>query len=273
MCRRFAVTRGGFYAWQTRQPSTRVLDDQALTERVREAHLRSRSIYGAPRVMHSLRQAGLSIGQRRVARLMRLAQLQGRSARLYRRSRTGQKAFFKSVPNRQREIVPSRIDQVWVGDVTYLRVRHQWRYLSVVMDRYSRRVLGWSLSAQRDAELTTTAMRLATQRRQPTPGLIFHSDRGIEYAAHRYKAALNKNAIVQSMNRPGKMNDNAHMESFFHSLKSEYLYGKTFDTDAALRHTLMHYMQFYNHQRLHSSLGHLSPAAFELIQTQPSCVN
>jgi transposase InsO family protein len=249
------------------------LDDQVLVEKVREVHQRSRAIYGAPRVMHSLRHQGVDIGQRRVARLMRQAQLQGRSARLYRRSRTGQKAYFRSIPNRQRHIEPEQTNQVWVGDVTYLKVRQQWRYLAVVMDKYSRRVIGWSLSANRDAELTGGAMRLALRRRQPESGLIFHSDRGIEYAALRYRAVLKRNAMVQSMNRPGQMNDNAHMESFFHSLKTEFLYGKTFDTDEALRQTLAHYMHFYNHQRLHSSLGHLCPAAFEQAQAQQSCVN
>lgn len=273
MCKRHGVTRGGFYAWQKRQPSQRALDDLVLVEKVREVHQRSRAIYGAPRVMHSLRHEGVDIGQRRVARLMRQAQLQGRSARLYRRSRVAQKAYFRSIPNRQRHIDPDTTNQVWVGDVTYLKVRQQWRYLAVVMDKYSRRVVGWSLSPQRDADLTGGAMRLALRRRQPDSGLIFHSDRGIEYAAHRYRAVLRRNAMVQSMNRPGQMNDNAHMESFFHSLKTEYLYGKTFDTDDELRQTLVHYMQFYNHQRLHSSLGHLSPAAFERTQAQQPCVN
>jgi putative transposase len=273
MCKRFDVTRGGFYAWQKRQPCERALADLVLVDKVREVHQRSRAIYGAPRVTQRLRQQGVDIGQRRVARLMRVAQLQGRSARLYRRKRTGQKAFFKSIPNRQRHIEPDKANQVWVGDVTYLKVRQQWRYLAVVMDKYSRRIVGWSLSPQRDADLTSRAMRLALRRRRPEAGLVFHSDRGIEYAAHRYRAVLKRHDLVQSMNRPGQMNDNAHMESFFHSLKSEYLYGKTFDTDEALRQTLVHYMQFYNHQRLHSSLGHLPPAAFEQSQVQQPCVN
>lgn len=263
MCDHLSVTRSGFYAWQKRQPSQRRIDDQALIEQIRDVHERSHAIYGAPRVMHSLRHQGVTIGQRRVARLMRTAQLQGRSARLYRRSRFGQRAFFKSIPNRQREVEVAQIDQVWVGDVTYLKVRQQWRYLAVVMDKYSRRIVGWSLSAQRDAQLTGDAMKLAVRRRRPEQGLIFHSDRGIEYAAHDYRGLLRRNAMVQSMNRPGKMNDNAHMESFFHSMKSEYLYGKTFDTEDELRQTLRGYIQYYNNRRIHSSLGHLSPVAFE----------
>ncbi len=150
-----------------------------------------------------------------------------------------------------------------MGDVTYLRVRQQWRYMAVIMDKHSRRLLGWSLSKRRDAVLTRTALQHALRRRSPEPGLIFHTDRGIEYGAYEYQAALRRRGIVQSMNRPGQMNDNAHMESFFHSLKSEFLWGKQFDTDNELRQTLHTYLQFYNQSRLHSSLDHTPPATFE----------
>jgi transposase InsO family protein len=273
MCRHLKVTPGGFYAWQGRQPSQRQLDDAALSQRICDIHAASRGIYGSPRVMHSLRQQGHAVGQRRVARLMRGANLQGRSARLYRRSRVSQRAFYKSIPNRQHHIELVRTDQVWVGDVTYLKVRQQWRYLAVVMDKYSRRILGWSLSAQRDAALTTTALNHALRKRRPDAGLFLHTDRGIEYAALNYRAALAQHGVIQSMNRPARMNDNAHMESFFHSLKSEYLYGKQFDTDEQLRQTLLSYLHFYNHSRIHSSLNHVCPAAFEQLRTYQSSVN
>ena len=273
MCGHFGVTRSGFYAWCKRLPSLRRICDDALLHEVHAAHSSSRCIYGAPRVMHALRHQGIPIGQRRVARLMRLAHLQGRSARIYRRSRTASKAFFTSVPNRQRSVVPSRCNQVWVGDVTYLRVCHQWHYLAVVMDKFSRRIVGWSLSNLRDAALTSHTLSSAIALRNPAPGLIFHSDRGIEYAAHHFKALLRRHDIVQSMNRPGKMNDNAHMESFFHLLKSEFLYGKTFSCTDTLHHTIDDYVCFYNQQRLHSSLGHLCPLTFETNQPNASPVN
>ena len=263
MCRQRGVTRAGFYAWQARGASQRQFDDAAITEQIRSVHSSSLNTYGSPRVTQAMRQAGVAIGRRRVARLMRGAQIQGRSARLYRRRRVGQKAFYKRIPNRQHHLQLQDTDQVWVGDVTYLRVREQWRYMAVVMDKYSRRLLGWSLSKRRDAELTRTALRHAVRRRRPEPGLIFHTDRGIEYGAFDYQAALRRHGIVQSMNRPGQMNDNAHMESFFHSLKSEFLWGKQFDSDQELRQTLHIYLRYYNHTRLHSSLEHTSPAAFE----------
>ena len=151
-----------------------------------------------------------------------------------------------------------------MGDVTYLRVNHQWRYMAVVMDKYSRRLLGWSLSTRHDAALTRTALQHAHSRRRPEPGLIFHTDRGIEYGAYDYQAALRRRGIVQSMNRPGQMNDNAHMESFFHSLKSEFLWGKQFESDDELRQTLPSYLPpVLQHTRLHSSLNHTPRAAFE----------
>jgi putative transposase len=272
MCAHFHVTRAGLYAWCKRAQSARAAQDQALVEQVRQVHLSSNKIYGAPRVRARLREHGLFLGQRRVARLMRIAGLVGRSARIYRHSRTGSKAFFTSVPNRCHDLVPTAPNQLWVGDVTYLRVAGQWRYLAVVMDRYSRRIVGWSLSHRRDAALTCTALRYAARRRKPGSTVIFHSDRGIEYAAHQFKAAIAELNITQSMNRPGKMNDNAHMESFFHSLKSEFLFGKTFHTDCQLRQALTHYMPFYNQQRLHSSIDYLSPLNFEIIHAQQSCV-
>lgn len=273
MCKLYGVTRGGFYAWQSRQPSARTNEDARLTERIRQIHAQSRGNYGSPRVARQLQREGVMVGRRRAARLMREAGLQGRSARRYHRSMVRQRAFFTSVPNRQRTQVARAPNQIWVGDVTYLKVAGQWRYLAVVMDRHSRRVLGWSLSARRDAALTAAALRHSVRKRGPTPGLLFHSDRGIEYAAFDYRDQLAQFGILQSMNRPGKMNDNAHMESFFHSLKAEDLHGRRFDSDRHLRQALQSYIAFYNRQRLHSALCYLAPAAFEKQPSLQPCVN
>ena len=273
MCALYRVTRGGFYAWQSRQPSERTNQDARLTERIRQVHQQSRGNYGSPRVARQLRCEGVSVGRRRVARLMRSAQLQGRSARQYHRSMVRQRAFFASVPNQLRTQGVLAPNQVWVGDVTYLKVARQWRYLAVVMDRYSRRILGWSVSRRRDAALTCTALRLSVRNRQPRPRLMFHSDRGIEYAAFEYRDELARLGIIQSMNRPGKMNDNAHMESFFHSMKAEDLHGRRFDDDDQLRQVIRGYIAFYNQQRLHSALRYLPPAIFERQQDLTTCVN
>jgi putative transposase len=273
MCALYGVTRGGFYAWSARRPCERHSQDARLMERIRQVHARSRGYYGSPRVARQLRCEGEAVGRRRVARLMRGARLQGRSARRYHRSMVRQRAFFASVPNQQRSYVTQAPNQVWVGDVTYFKVAGQWRYLAVVMDRHSRRVLGWSLSARRDAALTGDALRHSVRKRPAAPGLVFHSDRGIEYAAFDYRNELARLGILQSMNRPGKMNDNAHMESFFHSMKAEDFHGRHFDTEGQLRHALCSYFAFYNQQRLHSSLRYLSPVIFERQQGLQSCVN
>jgi putative transposase len=273
MCARFKVTRAGFYAWQKRLPSERSQQDAKLLEQVRHVHERSRGFYGSPRVAGQLRLDGVCVGRRRVARLMRLAGLQGRSARLYRNSKVLQRAFFASVPFRPDTTETQAPNQVWVGDVTYLKVAGKWRYMAVVMDRHSRRIVGWSLSHRRDAALTTQVLRQTARSRQAGPGVLFHSDRGIEYAAHQFRDQIARLGMLQSMNRPGKMNDNAHMESFFHSMKTEELYGKTFTDDHQLRQTLSSYIAFYNQQRLHSSLRYLPPAAFERHEAKQACVN
>lgn len=273
MCALMGVTRAGLYAWQRRQPSARARSDAQLIEQVRQVHGNSRGTYGSPRVAGQLQRDGVQVGRRRVARLMRLAGLQGRSARLYRRAKVGQRAFFASVPHRLHKDGPQAPNQVWVGDVTYLKVAGQWRYLATVMDRHSRRIVGWSLGRRRDAALTSQALRQSARKRPPQPGLVFHSDRGVEYAAFEYRQQLARLGILQSMNRPGKMNDNAHIESFFHSMKAEDLYGKTFATDEQLRQALSSYFAFYNQQRLHSALRCLPPAIFEQREGLQPCVN
>jgi putative transposase len=263
MCVHFKVTRAGFYAWQHRLPSERSQHDAKLLDQVRNVHARSRGFYGSPRVVGQLRLDGICVGRRRVARLMRQAGLQGRSARLYRNSKVLQRAFYAGVPYRPESASPQRHDQVWVGDVTYLKVAGKWRYMAAVMDKHSRRIVGWSLSDRRDAALTTQALRRSAAHRRIRPGVVFHSDRGIEFANFEFRSQLQRLGILQSMNRPGKMNDNAHMESFFHSMKCEELYGKKFDTEQQLRSTLSSYIRFYNERRLHSSLQYLPPAGYE----------
>lgn len=263
MCVLHGVTRSGFYAWCKRQPSQRQQDDQRLIERVRQIHTESRGFYGSPRVAGELRLEGQTVGKRRVARLMRQAGLQGRSARLYRHSKVLQRAFYAGVPYRPESASTQRHDQVWVGDVTYLKVAGQWRYMAAIMDKHSRRIVGWSLSDRRDAALTTQALRRSAAHRRVRPGVVFHSDRGIEFANFEFRGQLQRLGMLQSMNRPGKMNDNAHMESFFHSMKCEELYGKKFDTEQQLRSTLRSYIRFYNERRLHSSLQYLPPAGYE----------
>lgn len=273
MCRLHGVTRGGFYAWCKRQPSQREQDDQSLRDRVRQIHTESRGFYGSPRVAGQLRLDGHAVGRRRVTRLMREAGLQGRSARLYRHSKVLQRAFYAGVPYRPESAATQQQDQVWVGDVTYLRVAGRWHYMAAVMDKHTRRIVGWSLGPRRDAALTRQALVQSAWSRCVSPGVVFHSDRGIEFSNYEFRQQLRDLGMVQSMNRPGKMNDNAHMESFFHSMKCEELHGKKFKTEQQLRATLRSYIRFYNDRRLHSSLRYLAPAVYESRTQGASSVN
>ena len=264
----YGVTRAGFYAWCRRPPSARTERDAQLLDRIREIYRTHRRHYGSPRVHGALVAEGQRIGEKRVARLMREHRLRAQIADRY-RSRAGVKAFFASIPNRQLDALADAPNRVWVGDVTYLKVGDDWRYLAVVLDKHSRRVLAWAIRRRRDVGLTLRALRLAFQARRPQPGLIFHSDRGIEYGAAPYRDQLAAHGCVQSMNRPRSMNDNAHMESFFHTLKSE-LHGQLdVPTDGALRGVIARYLDYYNHRRGHTSLAHRTPVAFEAVRSAP----
>ena len=193
---------------------------------------------------------------------MREASLRARAAKLYRRI-PGLHAFFTSIPNRQLDRLATAPDQVWVGDITYLKAAGTWRYLAVVMDRYSRRIIGWSLGAYEDARLTLAAFNRAVFKRRPRSGVVFHSDRGVEYAAYAFRDRLAALGFVQSMNRPREITDNAHMESFFHSMKSDVVHGVRFADHAELERLVRSYIPYYNGVRLHSGIGYHSPIDYE----------
>ena len=173
--------------------------------------------------------------------------------------------FYASIKNQICDLEATGPDQIWVGDVTYLRVNEQWRYLAVIMDKFSRKIVGWSLSKKRDVDLTLTAFKRAATKRLVQAGLYFHSDRGAEYVASKYQDWLKKNGIIQSMNRKGVMNDNAEMESYFHQFKAERIHKNEYTTEKELRSVIIEYVGFYNQKRIHSSLGYLTPNDFEVI--------
>jgi transposase InsO family protein len=262
MCSLYGVTRAGYYAWRRRGQSQRDKEDSRIFQAIAKIYKTSRGIYGSPRVQDCLRKQGIRVGKKRVERLMRNGGLKGRCARVYRRR--GNQYTRISIPNSSLDVVPTRPDQVWVGDITYLKGGGRWQYCAVVMDKYSRRIIGWSISKYKDMRLTMSALNHAVLNRPGAKGVIFHTDRGSEYGANAIQERLAGLGFIQSMNRQGgKLTDNAHMESFFHSLKSEWIHGNAYASPQAVAKQVRSYIPFYNSKRNHSALGYMTPLAYD----------
>ncbi len=264
MCRMLGVSRSGYYDWRDRPPSARNRADAALTEKVREIHERSRHTYGSPRVHAELRALGTRCGRKRVERLMRQAGLQG-CMRARRRGTT--RRSTKRAPAEdlvKRNFRATEVDRVWVADITYVATREGFLYLAFILDVHSRRIVGWAMEPYLKTELVVDALQMAVWRRKPAPGLVHHSDQGVQYTSLSFGERLKEVCIKPSMGRTGTALDNAMAESFVSTLKAEMVSNLEFPTRQAARTAIFEYLEtFYNTRRLHSSLGYVSPADFE----------
>jgi putative transposase len=263
LCHCLGVSPSGYYDWVNRPLSSRAQADAKLLPEIRRVFHRSRQTYGYPRVHAELNQCGIPCSRHQVARLMRhngiVAKMKARS-----KSQPIMKQLYAGEGNRLLDRGPTEAcNEVWVADFTHIKTRTSWFYLAVVMDRHSRRILGWAMSHERTAKLTGEALRMAIYRRGSAQGILFHSDRGIEYVAHEIRDILAEVGMQRSLSRKGNCYDNAHMESFFHSLKTEMVYYEDFRSMEEGMRKLKGYIGFYNHTRLHSSLGYRTPAQFE----------
>ena len=264
MCKVLGVSRSGFYAWQKRPESKRKRQDHSLKARIRRVHKESRSTYGSPRIHRELCDQGESCGRHRVARLMREDGLKAKVKKRY-KATTDSKHNLPVAPNLlQRNFDPVAPDQVWASDITYIWTAEGWLYLAVVLDLFSRSVVGWSMSRRIDRHLVMNALTMAIKRRSPACGLIHHSDRGVQYASDDFQALLAKHGIRCSMSRKGDCWDNAAVESFFGTLKQEEVFHCHYFSRQQARQSLFDYIEFfYNRRRRHSTLGYVSPARFE----------
>ena len=265
MCRVLEVSRSGFYDWLARPESSRSKRHRQLAAKIRQIHIENKRIYGSPRIHGELVEQGEKVGKNTVAQLMRKHHIQSKVHKRF-IATTDSRNTKKPASNiLNQEFRAQQPNQKWVSDVTFIPTRKGWLYLATIMDLYSRYIIGWSMRTKNDTKLVENALEMASGcRGGDTKGVLLHSDQGIQYASTSYQKLLHNMGIVCSMSRKGNCWDNAPMESFFHSLKTEWVVFEDYKTRSEARSSLFSYIElFYNRKRRHSSLGNKSPMAFE----------
>jgi len=268
MCQLLELSRSGYYAWRTRQPSARAVLNQALSQAIDRIYAEGRGEYGSPTIYQALREEGLRVNHKRIARLMRHIGLRSKVVRRFKRT---------TKPCKDREAAPNLLQQnfhtdgpnrVWLSDITYIDTTEGWLYLTTVEDMWSRRMVGHAITDRLQATAVMEALQMALGRRAVAPGLVFHSDRGKQYADHRVRSILRAYSMTQSMSSTGNCYDNAMAESFFATFKKGHVFLERFQTKQEARRRIFEYLEvFYNRVRRHSSLGYKSPVAFEELHT------
>jgi putative transposase len=263
MCRVLGLSRSGYYDWRGRRLSDRTQANARLLNRIRSIHTESRENYGSRKIWRALIAAGESCGRHRIARLCSAHGIQAKRMRRFRSVyRSAQRPAAANLLNRHFHV--DRADRVWAGDMTFIATREGWLFLAVLLDLYARRIVGWAMGAKMNQALANDALTMAIQHRQPKPGLIHHSDRGVLYGTAAYQAILNGHGMIQSQSRKGDCYDNAVVESFFANLKNELTWHCRFKTRDAARVAVFDYIEvFYNRQRLHQTLDYITPVRYE----------
>ena len=267
LCATLNASPSGYYDWHHRlsSPGPRAVQTQTLTQKIKNIHARSRETYGSPRIAVELRKSGARHGRNRIARIMQQEGISGRQKRRYRVQTTDSNHDQPIAANRLAEApTPTAPNQIWVGDITYIDAGGRWLYLAAILDLYSRRIVGWAMSERIDTPLILKALSMALLHREPPANLLFHSDRGVQYASSDYRRALAQAGLLASMSRKGNCYDNAAMESFWSTLKLELVYRRLFQNRTQAQNEIFDYIEsFYNRQRTHSALGYRSPVDFE----------
>ncbi len=264
LCRLMGVSERGLHAWKHRPPSHRKRRDRVLLAHIRDQHRLSLGSYGRPRMTEELNELGIQVGQRRVGRLMRQNGIQVIRSKKFKRTTDSDHAFNIAPNLLQQDFTASGPNQKWAGDITYVRTREGWVYLAVIIDLFSRRVVGWAISNRMKQDLALRALDMAIAIRRPPPGCVHHTDRGSQYCAHDYQKLLRKHGFKVSMSGKGNCYDNSAVESFFKSLKAELVWRRNWQTRREVEVALFEYINgFYNPRRKHSALGWKSPLAFE----------
>ena len=267
MCRMLDVSPSAYYAWRARPESRRVREDRRLLVEIKAIHQAKRGTYGSPRIHAELKSQGQSHGLKRVARLMRENDIRAKQKRKF-KATTDSKHSHPVAPNLlQRDFEATAPNQKWVADITFIPTREGWLYLAAILDLYSRAVVGWSMASRMTSRLVLDALDMAVGRRRPGPGLLHHSDRGSQYACGDYQKALQAHGMICSMSRKGDCWDNAPMESFFHTLKTEMVHHRDYRTRGEAKTDIFEYIEvFYNRNRSHSALGFCTPEEYEMIR-------
>ena len=269
MCKELNVSPSGYYAWRERPASARKMANQELYKKIEAVYNDNHGVYGSPRIYHELKEQGIACSENRIARLMRLRGLQAKQFRRF-KSTTKRNKTQLAAPNLlKRDFEADQPDQKWLADITYITTQEGWLYLATILDLYTRRIVGWAMSDRMTSDLSVSALKMALQQRRPTAGLIHHSDRGSQYTDQVYQALLKDFGIRASMNGVGTWYDNAPMESFFGTLKTEWVHHHVYHSRNQAKSGVFFYIEsFYNRRRRHSALNYLSPEAYEQLYYQ-----